>query len=212
MSSRIERALQAIDRKNFVPLSHQAQAHKDIPLPLGYGQTISQPHTVHYMLHLLHPRKGDHTLDVGAGSGWTTALLAYLVGPRGRVVGVERIPQLTAFGQANLARYDFAQATLLQAGKQLGYPPQAPYDRILVSAAAKNVPTALWEQLSVGGILVLPVNQALWKVSKKASDVQQIEKHEGFAFVPLMDHAVSLSHNAAAAQHAVLEQSGGFEP
>jgi len=95
-------AFQAVDRIDFVPLKYLDEAYGDYPLPIGYGQTISQPFTVAFMLELLQPQKGDKILDVGSGSGWTTALLAHIVQEEGSVRGIELIPELVAFGKKNL--------------------------------------------------------------------------------------------------------------
>ncbi len=187
---RIIRAFRAIDRKNFVPAEYAAEAYEDYPLPIGAEQTISQPTTVAFMLELLAPRPGDRALDVGAGSGWTTALLAEIVGPRGSVVGVERIPELAARGSANLAGYGFPNARIVRAGKVLGFPAAAPYDRILVSAEAGSVPETLADQLAEGGVMAIPVRGAIVKATKRRGKLA-FEPHEGFAFVPLIEEKES---------------------
>jgi protein-L-isoaspartate(D-aspartate) O-methyltransferase len=176
-----------VDRVDFVRLEDRGSTAEDEALPIGYGQTISQPYTVAFMLELLWPRVGEKILDVGSGSGWTTALLAAIVGPKGKVCGVERVPELVGFGRANLAKYTLPQAEILQAGKELGLPEAAPFDRILVSAAAESsVPVRLVAQLKVGGILVMPVGEAIWCVEKLSGTQTRIEKHPGFVFVPLV--------------------------
>lgn len=177
----------AIDRKDFVLSGWEDEAYEDYPLPIRAGQTISQPYTVAFMLELLGPKKGERILDVGSGSGWTTALLAQLVGERGDVYGVETIPELVAFGSANLAKYAYPQARIEHAKvDKLGLPREAPFDRILVSAAAERVPEELVEQLKEGGVMVIPVLDAIYKITKKKSGKSSVEKYEGFAFVPLV--------------------------
>ena len=168
-----------------MPAVHQDKAYKDYPLPIGYGQTISQPFTVTFMLELLAPQKGDKVLDVGSGSGWTTALLAVLVGEKGKVFGVEKIPELVEFGQENLAKYNFANAKIIQAGAELGLPSEAPFDRILVSAAADEIPKSLVSQLKTPGILVLPVKDTIIQIKKTATGEIFQRVFPGFAFVPL---------------------------
>src|SRR3989338_5684724 len=111
-----------IDRADFVSSEYQAEANENYPLPIGFGQTISQPFTVAFMLKLLSPQEGDKVLDVGCGSGWTTALLANLVGKTGKVFGVEIIPELVSFCRKNLAKYNFPNAEIIQAGAELGLP------------------------------------------------------------------------------------------
>jgi len=103
-TKRIISALRLIDRADFVPAKLRLQAYEDYPLPLLDGQTISQPYTVALMLELLRPSPGSKVLDVGSGSGWTTALLAQIVGHSGKVSGVEIVPGLVKFGQKNLAK------------------------------------------------------------------------------------------------------------
>ena len=133
----IEEAFRAVDRARFAGEDSRPVAYMDTALPIGEGQTISQPTVVALCLEWLSVRPGDRVLDVGSGSGWTTALLAHLVGLVGSVIGVERIPELVAFGSKNLGAYAFLQAHIEQAGPELGKPEAAPFDRILVSASAE---------------------------------------------------------------------------
>src|SRR4051812_49232849 len=100
----IEQAFESVSRKNFVPEDLADRVLIDAPLPIGFGQTISQPTTVKMMLEWLGPQAGDKVLDVGSGSGWTTALLSHLVGPKGQVYAVELVPQLVDFGRQNAQR------------------------------------------------------------------------------------------------------------
>ncbi len=157
----------------------------DQPLPIGHGQTSSQPSTVARMLRLLDVPAGTRVLDVGAGSGWTTALLAHLVGPAGSVVGVELEPELAAWGAANLAATGQPWARVVVAPPHvLGLPDDAPFDRILVSAEAKRLPQALLDQLAVPGRMVAPVAGGLVVVAATTSGTQ-VTRHEGYRFVPL---------------------------
>src|SRR3990167_1867675 len=103
----IEEAFEKVNRKNFVPEELIDSVGLDAPLPIGFGQTISQPTTVKMMLEWLEPQPGDKILDVGSGSGWTSALLAHLVGSKGKVFAVERIPELVDFGRQNSAKLNF---------------------------------------------------------------------------------------------------------
>jgi len=175
-----------VDRADFVRPAERARAYADVPLPIGYEQTISQPYTVAFMLELLQPMAGERILDVGSGSGWTTALLAAIVGEAGRVWGVELVPELVQFGQQNVAKYTFPQASIQQATKVIGLPAEAPFDKILVSAAADTLPLVLAEQLRPGGTLVIPVDDAIWRVGKQFDGRLSVEKYGGFSFVPLI--------------------------
>jgi len=184
--SYITDAFEAVKREDFVPKELLKEAGIDAPLPIGAGQTISQPYTVRFMLELLDVKEGNSILDVGSGSGWTTALLAYLAGPTGKVIGVERVPELVKFGRGNLAKYKFPNARIEQAGKDLGWPKEGLYDRILVSAAAKELPEKLVAQLKVDGIMVCPISNTVEKIMKQRGEKLERERHEGFAFVPLV--------------------------
>jgi len=185
-SSEIETAFCDINRADFVRPDYRVEAYEDYPLPIGEEQTISQPTTVAYMLELLELEPGQRVLDVGCGSGWTTALLAYLVGEKGGVIGVELREELAEFGGENLAKYDLPQASIRQGNALTDRQPEEPFDRILVSAGAEGeIPEKLLEQLVIGGIIVAPVNNALIKITKKSENDLEEEALSGFRFVPL---------------------------
>ena len=186
-TKRITSAFKAVDRADFVLPEYILSAYEDKALPIGYGQTISQPAVVAFMLELLEPEHGERILDVGSGSGWTTALLANIVGAKGKVYGVEIVPELTAYGQANIAKYN-SHADITQAQAILGLPEKAPFDRILVSASGPSIPQPLLDQLNIGGIMVISIDEAIWKVYKKEKSKISIEKFEGFLFVPLIEN------------------------
>src|SRR4051794_10043481 len=131
MADRVADAFAAVPREWFLPTGERRSAAYDGPLPIGHGQTNSQPSTVEAMLRLLDVRAGQKVLDVGCGSGWTTALLAHLTGPSGRVLGVELEPDLVEFGTDNLDRAGVPWASIHQATPGgLGLPDAAPYHRI----------------------------------------------------------------------------------
>lgn len=181
----VDAAFAATPRSGFLPAESQQRAGEDAPLEIGHGQTNSQPRTVAAMLRLLDVQSGQQVLDVGSGSGWTTALLAHLVGPRGRVHGVELVPALVESGAANLAATarPWASITSPTPGV-LGDPAHAPHDRILVSAEPPRLPQELVEQLGDGGRLVIPVAGVMRLVVRDGDELH--ETHHGhYRFVPL---------------------------
>lgn len=184
-TSAVEGAFRAVDRGRFVLEESASAAYLDTALPIGAGQTISQPTVVAYCLELLAARRDDRVLDVGSGSGWTTALLAHLVGPTGLVIGIERIPSLVSFGSENLSAYAFPHAHIEQATSKLGKPSAAPFGRILVSAASEEMPEDLVRQLTDGGRMVIPIQNAICAVTR-AGDNFSTACREGFVFVPLI--------------------------
>ena len=176
-------AFVATPRVGFLPVRSRWRASYDGPLRIAAGQTNSQPRTVEDMLRLLDVRPGQRVLDVGAGSGWTTALLAHLTGPTGEVLGVELEPELVEFGSANLARVERPWARIRLATRGvLGDPDGAPYDRILVSAEPAVLPEALVDQLAGDGILVIPVAGTMLRVVNPG---RVVTRHGAYRFVPL---------------------------
>jgi protein-L-isoaspartate(D-aspartate) O-methyltransferase len=183
---RVSAAFDAVPRKEFLPADASGQASYDGPLAIGYGQTNSQPRTVAAMLRLLDARPGHRVLDVGAGSGWTTALLAHLVGPTGLVVGVELVPDLAVWGEQNVRRTSGDWASVREAAPGvLGVPDLAPYDRIMVSAEAGRIPSALLAQLDDPGRMVLPVRSVMTVVARRDGR-DRITAHGHYRFVPLL--------------------------
>ena len=182
----VAEAFAVTPRTGFLPRRARRRASYDGPIQIGHGQTNSQPRTVADMLALLEVRPGDRVLDVGAGSGWTTALLAHLTGPSGTVVGVELVAELVAFGRANLARTARPWARIEAADPDaLGWPAEAPYDRILVSAEARALPEPLVDQLGAAGRLVVPVAGTMLLV-RRTPDGPVVSEHGGYRFVPLL--------------------------
>ena len=185
----IKNAFLAIDRKDFVPKEMQGFAYINEALPIGRDQTISQPSVVAFMLEELEPKEGQTILDIGSGSGWTSALLAAIVGNQGKVISIELIPKLAAFGKKNIASYNFIKKGIVkcvQGNGAQGYPSYAPYERILISAAlpSKTVPPELLDQLGPEGILVTPIRNSIWKITKQHEDAFQWKEYPGYEFVP----------------------------
>jgi protein-L-isoaspartate(D-aspartate) O-methyltransferase len=188
MKSPVESAFRNVPRTNFLPPDNAGNADMNMPLPIGFGQTNSQPETVQLMLEWLDVEVGNEVLDVGSGSGWTSALLAHLTGPKGHVTAVEIVPELVEFGHQNCIRLGIRNVSFHEAQKHIGWPDTAPYDRILVSAAASNLPTELIDQLRPSGRLVIPIRDSIWVIEKDAQGaVSQTEK-PGFVFVPLIEN------------------------
>ncbi len=181
----VSAAFEAFPRGGFLPERERGRSAYDGPLPIGVGQTNSQPRTVADMLRLLEVEPGTRVLDVGSGSGWTTALLAHLVGPTGEVIGVELEPSLVEFGARNLALTKQPWARIVQASPDvLGVPEHGPYDRILVSAEPASLPQQLVDQLADEGRLVIPVRGTMTLVTRHGDDI--VESHHGsYRFVPL---------------------------
>jgi len=176
-------AFEAWPREGFLPRGQRRRASYDGPLEIGGGQTNSQPRTVAAMLRLLDVRAGQRVLDVGAGSGWTTALLAHLTGPSGVVAGVELEPELVTFGGANLAATGQPWASIRAASPGvLGLPDEAPWDRILVSAEPRSLPDDLVDQLADDGVMVIPVAGTMLRVTNPG---RVVTRHGGYRFVPL---------------------------
>jgi protein-L-isoaspartate(D-aspartate) O-methyltransferase len=178
----VEAAMAATPRANHLPIGQQQYAGLDRALPIGYGQTNSQPTTVRAMLRALRVGPGMRVLDVGSGSGWTTVLLARLVGETGTVVGVERIAELVTDGGRAVAAAGLPWASVRLAGPVLGAPEAAPFDRILVSAQGNEVPGPLVDQLAEDGLMVVPVDGLLLRVDARGRE----ENLGRYVFVPLV--------------------------
>jgi protein-L-isoaspartate(D-aspartate) O-methyltransferase len=189
-TERIISAFLKIKRKDFLPKDLESFPEYDGALPIGFGQTISQPLVVAFMLELLEPKEGEKILDVGSGSGWTSALLAEIVGERGKVIAIERIPELVEFGRGNVKKYNFVKegrVKFVLGDGSKGYEIEAPFDKILSSATAKRLPLAWKKQLKVGGRIVAPIENSIWLFIKRKENVFEEKEFPGFVFVPLIE-------------------------
>lgn len=183
-------AFRKIKRADFLTEGRKDLAELDEALPIGYNQTISQPCVVAFMFELLEPAEGEKILDVGSGSGWTSALLAEIVGKEGKVIAVELIKELKEFGEKNASRYDFTKEGRLKficGDGTKGREEEAPFDRILASASGKRLPPAWKEQLKTGGRIVVPIRESIWLFVKKPDGELEGREYPGFAFVPLIE-------------------------
>ena len=149
-------AMQRVPRHEFVPEHLRDRAYEDGPLPIGAGQTISQPYIVAYMTQAIEPAKTDRVLEIGTGSGYQTAVLAELVN---EVYTIEIVPSLAASSSALLKRLGHTNIHTREGDGYAGWPDKAPFDKILVTAAPESIPQALIDQLKVGGIMAVPVGR-----------------------------------------------------
>lgn len=182
---RVLEAMRAVPRSLFVPADLQHAAWDDNPLPIGRGQTISQPYIVAYMTSLLHLRGGERVLELGAGCGYQTAILSQLAR---RVYAAELEPELASLASRNLASLAIRNVELRTGDGLSVFRDEAPFDAILVAAAPEQVPQALIDQLGDGGRLVIPAGpadyQALWLIERHGEVVTRREL-ESVRFVPL---------------------------
>ncbi len=180
-------AFRSIPRELFIGSGEDA--YGDHPLPIGEGQTISQPTTVMIMTQALELAAGQKVLEVGTGSGYQAALIAHIVGRAGKVVTTEIVPKLAQFAKKNLRGAGIRNVEVICHDGSKGYDEQAPYDRIMITAAAPYIPKSLIDQLKDRGIVVAPVGpihlgQEMKKITKLGSELK--EKNLGeFVFVPL---------------------------
>ncbi|RLE48474.1 MAG: protein-L-isoaspartate O-methyltransferase [Candidatus Methanomethylicota archaeon] len=196
-SPSVIKAMLSVPRELFVPEQHRRYAYADTPLPTLSGQTISAPHMVAMMCEHLDLKPGHKVLEVGAGSGYHAAVCAEIVAPKdspvkGYVYAVERVYELVLFARRNLEKAGYAdRVTVIHGDGTLGYPEAAPYDRILVTAAAPNIPPPLIEQLRIGGRIVIPIGepysiQELVIAEKKEDGSIRRFSAGGCVFVPLI--------------------------
>ena len=186
---RVLAALRRVPRHRFVPADRLDEAYADRPLPIGFGQTISQPYIVALMTELVRPQAGDRALDVGSGSGYQAAILAELVDD---VCGLEIVPELASQATARLEQLGYTNVRVHHADGYGGWPAAAPYQIIVVAAAPPQVPAALIDQLAPGGRMVLPVgrgNQTLRLIRKGTDGEVEQQDIAAVAFVPMIGDA-----------------------
>jgi protein-L-isoaspartate(D-aspartate) O-methyltransferase len=197
-SPKVIKAMRAVPRTKFLPADVQGCTAADTPLPIGFGQTISAPHMVSIMNEALQLEVGHKVLEVGAGSGWHAATIAEIVAPRetprsewGHVFTVEIVQSLAENARRNIINVGYGdRVTIINGDGSKGYVEKAPYDRVVVAAAAPSVPKPLVDQLKSNGILLIPVGSAsmfqnLIKLTKQSDGKIREENLGGVAFVPL---------------------------
>jgi len=183
-------AFRKIKRKDFLRDNLKDLYDANEALPIGYGQTISQSLVVAFMLEKLQPKQREKILDIGSGSGYTTALLAQIVGNKGKIISIELIPELKRFGEKNLLKYNFVKKGIVKficADGSKGYKKEAPFDKILVSASVKKeIPKEWKDQLKIGGKIVSSVRESIWVLEKQTNNQFKKNEYPGFIFVPLV--------------------------
>jgi len=189
-SERVEKAMRRVDRGLFVPEGEKSFAYYDCAIPIGHGQTISAPAVVAFMLEALDLREGMGVLEVGAGSGYNCALLSVLVGAKGRVVSVERVPELAELAKANIASAGISMDNIeiIVGDGSEGYAPEAPYDRVIVTAALPSLDSGhpLVAQLKKDGKLVAPVGEYVQDLVLFEKRGGRMERILPVMFVPLI--------------------------
>lgn len=184
-------AFKKVPRHEFIPENIRDYSYADQPLSIGHGQTISAPSMIAIMLESLDLKRGQKVFEVGTGSGYNAALIAEVVGQRGGVFSIERIDELAEFGRANLKRTGYGWVQVVVGDGTCGYEKEAPWDRILVTACAPELPKPLVEQMKIGGKLGAPVGQhymfQTWVVAERREKGKlKIEERGGCSFVPLV--------------------------
>lgn len=168
LSERVMNAIRNVPRHSFVPDSEQADAYENRPLPIGYGQTISQPYIVAVMTELLEPRPHHRILEIGCGSGYQAAVLSLLVK---KIISLEIIPSLAGSARQRLSQLGYSNVEVINADGHFGCKSYAPYDGIIVTAAPENVPQSLIDQLTPTGHLVIPVG--VHHLTQQLLDIQK---------------------------------------
>jgi protein-L-isoaspartate(D-aspartate) O-methyltransferase len=202
---RIIRAFQNIKRADFLPGEFKDYAELNQAFPIGWGQSISQPLMVAFILERLQPESGDKILEIGAGSGWATALLAEIISQRkekagaeqkkGLIISLEAIPEIKESAQKNIAKYGFFEKNLVElysADGYKGYQRMAErtdlaggFDKIFSTSSLKELPPAWKDQLKIGGVIVAPIGTSIWQIAKTGEDSFEEAEYPDFTFTPM---------------------------
>ncbi len=181
-------AFSEIQRIEFIPEEFHSSADADIPFPIGFGQSIPQPQIVATMLELLDVQRGYHILEIGSGSGWVTALLAFMVGKEGKVTSIETSKELLDLARENVDKYQFVKRKRVEfflKKDEKSFPPYNPYDRVLVNIPIKELSEELKSQVREEGVIVVPLYNDIWRLAKQADQTFTKDVYSGFSFMPL---------------------------
>jgi len=188
-SKKLEEALRKYRRELFIPENIKHLAYRDAPLSIGYNQTISQPSTVVIMTEALKVENNQRILEIGTGSGWQASLLSYLVGKKGFVYTIEVVEELAEFAKKNIKKFGIKNIKVIFGDGSLGLKEEAPFDRIIVTAATPKIPETLPEQLKINGLMIVPVGnlylQDMYVVKKLKNKIEK-KSIGNFMFVPLI--------------------------
>ena len=184
-------AFLSISREHFVPKQFTPHAYEDSPLPIICGKTISQPTTIALMTQALELKPGQTVLEIGAGSGYQAALLGHIVGPKGKIISTEVVPELVQFAKENIKKTNLKNICIVEEDGSQGFPAKAPFDRIIITAACPHhIPQTLLDQLKPEGILVGPVGdlhlQEVVKIKKLSNGLLKTSSLGEFRFLPLI--------------------------
>src|SRR3990167_4740201 len=153
-------AFREVNREDFIPQELKSEAYNDMPLPLLRGKTISQPTTVMIMTHALELQPGEKVFEIGTGSGYQAAIIAKIIGPKGKVITTEVVPELVHFAKQNLKKAGIKNIFVYEEDGSKGIPSEAPFDKIIITAACKEFPKELLDQLKPNGVIIGPVGNA----------------------------------------------------
>ncbi|AGK61604.1 protein-L-isoaspartate(D-aspartate) O-methyltransferase [Archaeoglobus sulfaticallidus PM70-1] len=186
LSDRVYNAMLKVPRHLFVPYNYRDSAYLDTPLPIGKGQTISAPHMVAIMCELLDLREGHKVLEIGTGRGYHSAIVAEIVGKSGKVITIERVPELAEHAKQTLSSLGYDNVVVIVGDGSKGYEAEAPYDRIYATASAPKIPEPLIDQLKKGGKLVIPVGNYMQElIVVEKNDEIKTKVWGAVRFVPL---------------------------
>ena len=186
---KVLKAFKEVPRALFIKEGFEEEAYGDYPLPIGQGQTISQPTTVMIMTQALELKQGQKVFEAGTGSGWQAAIISKIVGNKGKVITTEIIPELVEFAKNNLSKAKIRNVEVINYDGSQGYEKESPYDRIIVTAACPEIPSPLVNQLKDNGIIIAPVGSLIYgqdmvKLRKTKKGIEK-ESLGSFVFVPL---------------------------